>query len=98
MVKVYSKSYSKEDDTFPRPYIYLTIPAFVIALLFNNKLTVMEVALYDFIDLKYNWFIDFLFKVLWTFSYNLEAVAILPQLYMMQKSSSETVEVLHQSN
>lgn len=43
MVRVYPKSYSKEDDTFPRPYIYLVVPALLIALVFNNKFTVMEV-------------------------------------------------------
>ena len=47
-------------------------PAFVLALIFNYKFTILE--------------------ILWAFSIYLEAVAILPQLFMLQRTGeAETI-------
>jgi len=64
--KTVSQTYSKEEDTFRLEY--LIVPSFLLALLVNHELSVME--------------------VLWTFSIYLEAVAILPQLVMLQNSGN----------
>eukprot|EP01099_Mayorella_cantabrigiensis_P001408 TRINITY_DN1608_c0_g1_i2.p1 TRINITY_DN1608_c0_g1~~TRINITY_DN1608_c0_g1_i2.p1 ORF type:complete len:233 (-),score=49.20 TRINITY_DN1608_c0_g1_i2:170-820(-) len=57
-------TYDKEHDAFRS--IFLILPAFALALLFNMEFTPSE--------------------ILWTFSIYLEAVAILPQLVLLQRT------------
>eukprot|EP01123_Difflugia_compressa_P016171 TRINITY_DN974_c0_g1_i3.p1 TRINITY_DN974_c0_g1~~TRINITY_DN974_c0_g1_i3.p1 ORF type:complete len:224 (-),score=14.53 TRINITY_DN974_c0_g1_i3:69-740(-) len=66
IVKKYSKSYSKDEDTFPA--WFLIPPCLILAFVFNEELTV--------------------FEVLWAFSIYLEAVTILPQLVLLQKTGN----------
>lgn len=80
MDRVVKQTYDREQDAaaltvavggnnFDVPHVVLLlVPCAVLALVFNHKLSVME--------------------VLWTFSIYLEAVAILPQLVLLQRTSN----------
>ncbi|KAE8714547.1 ER lumen protein-retaining receptor [Hibiscus syriacus] len=70
--KIVRRSYDKDQDTF-RPYI-LMLPCLILALLINEKFTFKEIST------------SFFLFVMWTFSLYLEAVAILPQLVMLQRT------------
>ncbi|KAI4486115.1 PREDICTED: ER lumen protein-retaining receptor [Polistes canadensis] len=61
----FKATYDHNHDTFRIEF--LIIPTFVLALLINHELTVVE--------------------VLWTFSIYLESFAILPQLFLVSKTS-----------
>ncbi|XP_015173657.1 PREDICTED: ER lumen protein-retaining receptor [Polistes dominula] len=61
----FKATYDHNHDTFRIEF--LIIPTFVLALLINHELSVVE--------------------VLWTFSIYLESVAILPQLFLVSKTS-----------
>jgi ER lumen protein retaining receptor len=87
--KTVSQTYSKDEDTFKAEY--LLVPCFLLALLVNHELSVMEVRTparhvaalphsrpEPLPTCPCHW------QVLWTFSIYLEAVAILPQLVMLQ--------------
>eukprot|EP01087_Luapelamoeba_hula_P015984 TRINITY_DN4867_c0_g1_i1.p1 TRINITY_DN4867_c0_g1~~TRINITY_DN4867_c0_g1_i1.p1 ORF type:complete len:216 (+),score=23.78 TRINITY_DN4867_c0_g1_i1:186-833(+) len=60
----YKHTYDKEHDSFR--IIFLIVPCFLLALIFNSEYSVTE--------------------ILWTFSIYLEAVAILPQLFLLQRT------------
>ncbi|CAI0437039.1 unnamed protein product [Linum tenue] len=68
--KLVRRSYDKDQDTFPRSY--LIVLSFALAVFVHEKLTFKEV--------------HTLLEVMWTFSLYLEAVAILPQLVLLQKT------------
>ncbi|KAG8499835.1 hypothetical protein CXB51_006278 [Gossypium anomalum] len=73
--KIVRRSYDKDQDTF-RHYI-LILPCLILALLINEKFTFKEVST------SFCW--DMI-TVMWTFSLYLEAVAILPQLVLLQRT------------
>jgi hypothetical protein len=74
-----SQTYSKEEDTFK--ISYLVGPAFVLALLVNHELSVMEARVRAVRACSPQPRLTRgRAQVLWTFSIYLEAVAILPQL------------------
>ncbi|KAJ8451370.1 hypothetical protein Cgig2_017761 [Carnegiea gigantea] len=91
--KVVKQTYNKNEDTF-RHYI-LVLPCFVLALLFHHDFTIMEVKSYSsslqllrssMFPVIHNCHAAPFDYVLWTFSLYLEAVAILPQLVLLQRS------------
>ncbi|KAG2404837.1 ER lumen protein-retaining receptor HDEL receptor [Vigna angularis] len=75
--KVVRRSYDKDQDTF-RHY-FLVLPCLVLALLINEKFTFKEVSMHLSLYAVYT-------MVMWTFSLYLEAVAILPQLVLLQRT------------
>jgi len=86
----YYKTYSKAEDWFPRPFWYLILPCLVLAILWHQAFTPFEVSLLSSHLVPIT--SSHLMQIIWAFSIFLEAVAILPQLFMIQKST-ETVEV-----
>ncbi|KAL9253926.1 ER lumen protein-retaining receptor B-like protein [Drosera capensis] len=70
--KIVRRSYDKDQDTFR--HRFLVLPCFILALLVHEKFTVKEAGG------------SFFCIVLWTFSLFLEAVAILPQLVLLQRT------------
>ena len=90
--KSVSQTYSKDEDTFKAEY--LLVPCFLLALLVNHELSVMEVrtphgqqrppARMPSPTRGVTQSLARPCQVLWTFSIYLEAVAILPQLVMLQ--------------
>eukprot|EP00003_Mantamonas_plastica_P011121 TRINITY_DN2070_c0_g1_i1.p1 TRINITY_DN2070_c0_g1~~TRINITY_DN2070_c0_g1_i1.p1 ORF type:complete len:165 (-),score=30.88 TRINITY_DN2070_c0_g1_i1:96-590(-) len=65
-------SYDKKQDSKFR-YLYLVIPCLVLAILFHDNWTSM------------GWG-DLVFEIMWAFSIYLEAVAIMPQLFLLQNT------------
>jgi ER lumen protein retaining receptor len=86
--KTVSQTYSKDEDTFKSEF--LLVPCFLLALLINHELSVMEVSEAALplhgrpIPCPGADPVISTPQVLWTFSIYLEAVAILPQLVMLQ--------------
>ncbi|CAN1242599.1 ER lumen protein-retaining receptor B [Linum perenne] len=68
--KLVRRSYDKDQDIFP--HYLLVLASFIFALFIHHKFTIMEVYIY--------------IQIMWTFSLYLEAVAILPQLVLLQKT------------
>ncbi|KAJ0013224.1 hypothetical protein Pint_21794 [Pistacia integerrima] len=79
--KVVKQTYNKDEDTF-RHY-FLILPCLVLALLIPHEYNTIEVR-----NFLVFFFICFSFNILWSFSIYLEAVAILPQLVLLQRSSN----------
>ncbi|KAH9617259.1 hypothetical protein KSS87_007811 [Heliosperma pusillum] len=90
------RSYDKVQDTF-RHY-FLILGCFVLALLIHEKFTIQELLLMLVVvsarsDGTVSWTGDntntlMLGRVFWAFSIYLEAVAILPQLVLLQRSGN----------
>jgi ER lumen protein retaining receptor len=78
-------TYDKEQDTF-RHY-FLVLPCFGLAALIHQKATLLEVG---WAALRPCWqaVTTSTVQVLWTFSIYLEAVAILPQLVLLQRTQN----------
>lgn len=72
-------SYDKEHDSFR--VIFLIAPCAILSLIINQELSLSEVSLHP---KKKNLYFQ---KVLWTFSIYLEAVAIFPQLVLLQRTN-----------
>lgn len=101
----YSKSYSKQEDTFPKPLLLLVAPCAVLAFIVtaNYHITEVRLAVPPADPIHSPTCLSFpvsplcvpslvVMQIFWTFSILLEAVAILPQLWMLLKHG-ETVEV-----
>ncbi|KAL0698709.1 hypothetical protein Bca4012_054831 [Brassica carinata] len=77
------RSYDKDLDTFRHQYVVLA--CFVLALVLNEKFTIqeseMQCNMLNPLNLKP-------LQVFWAFSIYLEAVAILPQLVLLQRSGN----------
>eukprot|EP00268_Persea_americana_P019169 TRINITY_DN19815_c1_g1_i2.p1 TRINITY_DN19815_c1_g1~~TRINITY_DN19815_c1_g1_i2.p1 ORF type:complete len:223 (+),score=10.13 TRINITY_DN19815_c1_g1_i2:270-938(+) len=71
--KIVRRSYDKQQDTFR--HLFLILPCLILALVVNEKFTFKEVYLY-------------VKQVMWTFSLYMEAVAILPQLVLLQRTKN----------
>lgn len=88
--KIVRRSYDKDQDTF-RHYL-LIVPCFLIALLINEKFTFKEVmysyerSIICFNVCLSNIYAQYVDQVMWAFSLYLEAVAILPQLVLLQRT------------
>ena len=92
--KVVKQTHNKDQDTF-RHY-YLPLACFVVAILIPLDFTLIEVCVAKLLVVSYACFyldlkillrsLRLFYKVLWTFSIYLEAVAILPQLVLLQRS------------
>ncbi|CAN1269532.1 ER lumen protein-retaining receptor B [Linum perenne] len=68
--KLVRRSYDKDQDTFR--HWFLVLPCLILALFIHEKFTFLE---------------SFMFvQVMWTFSIFLEAVVILPQLVLLQRT------------
>lgn len=78
----YRHSYDKEHDSFR--ILFLIIPSFVLALFIHSETTISEVG--PLSGLKSREINSLLAQILWTFSIYLEAVAILPQLFLLQRT------------
>ncbi|TVU13883.1 hypothetical protein EJB05_37316, partial [Eragrostis curvula] len=75
--KMVRRSYDKDHDTFRHQFLIL--PCLILALLIHEKFTFREV-------LYHTSFSELLHSVMWTFSIYLEAVAIFPQLVLLQRT------------
>ena len=96
--KIVRRSYDKEQDTFR--HLFLILPCLVLAIFINEKFTLKEVCssinafMFCLSIPKYKCHFLFCFahvlhvmgQVMWTFSLYLEAVAILPQLVLLQRT------------
>lgn len=92
--KIVRRSYDKDQDTF-RHYL-LIVPCFLIALVINEKFTFKEVMYsysYERAIIRFNVYLSYIYaqaqyvdQVMWAFSLYLEAVAILPQLVLLQRT------------
>ncbi|CAH2034300.1 unnamed protein product [Thlaspi arvense] len=83
------RSYDKDLDTFRHQYVVLA--CFVLALVLHEKFTVQEVFSNEFhiIAMQYVKSVNLKpLQVFWAFSIYLEAVAILPQLVLLQRSGN----------
>ena len=88
------RSYDKEQDTFRVPF--LLVPCALLALLVNQGFEFMEVSccspgIVQSEQHRHNTLFPDTRKVmqiLWTFSIYLEAVAILPQLVLLQRTQN----------
>lgn len=94
--RIVRKSYDKEQDTF-RHYL-LVLPCLVLALFIHHKFTFFEVRFFCLFGCLLHLdsgvcchhlpSLDLACQVLWTFSLYLEAVAILPQLVLLQRTKN----------
>lgn len=84
--RVVKQTYDKEHDTFR--ILFLIIPSFFLALLVHHRFTVMEVCMVHFCRVPAVMRHVHAAQVLWTFSIYLEAVAILPQLVLLQRTQN----------
>lgn len=76
-------TYDHKNDTFRAEF--LIVPCFMLALVVNNRFDFLEVrSLTEILPVRHH--SDSLLQIMWTFSIYLEAVAMLPQLYMIAKT------------
>ena len=73
IIKKYTREITQYVDDFK--IVYLVAPCFVLALVFNYRFTIIEIA--------------------WSFSLWLEAVAILPQLFVLQSQGQGDLLTIH---
>jgi len=83
----YKETYQKEKDTFK--LYYLIVPCAILALVINEVFWVSEVPNKHGVVHHHSYFYYFS-EILWTFSVYLEAVAIVPQLFMVHAVARES--------
>ncbi len=84
--KVIKVTYDRDQDTFR--YHFLVIPCAVLAILINNERTPLEVGHLTAVEWTCTDMLLRPLQILWTFSIYLEAVAILPQLVLLQRTQN----------
>lgn len=92
--KIVRRSYDKDQDTFR--HFFLVLPCLLLALVINEKFTFKEVLTWCMFKSHFSYrscwcmywrfFLDMFHQIMWTFSIYLEAVAILPQLVLLQRT------------
>lgn len=84
----FRSTYQRSQDTFRIEFLIL--PAIALALLINHQFAVVEVSKTTLESVANT--NDLFLQVFWTFSIYLEAVAIMPQLFMLSKTGeAETI-------
>ena len=90
-------TYDRDQDTFR--YIFLVLPSFALACMTSHNYKPLEVGVQASgwapwpLELPTSWgfpmlILLLLLQVIWTFSIYLEAVAILPQLVLLQRTQN----------
>lgn len=90
MLNDYKPTHDPNLDTFKVQYLIGF--SFLFALLFSHVYKISEVSMLELVI--YVQYTD-AFKILWTFSIWLESVAILPQLFMLQRTGEADTITTH---